>query len=87
MKKLVSIFFVLMFTCSYANAFTLNGSGMNYAGRTRYIPRNTVYGNRFQRPHPNYIYSPAQARYYGYRTNGIYGAGYNNTYYYNRYRR
>ena len=89
MKKFVSIIFVLMFAlslCPQVKAFTLNGTGMNYAGRTRYVPRNNIYANRYQQRRTNYIYTPQQARYNGYRT-GINGLGYNNTYYYNRYRR
>ena len=87
MKKVLVIIFLFFAISSFnqGHAFTLNGSGLNYAGRTKYVPRNNLYNNRYQR-RPNYIYSPQQARYNGYRT-GINGLGYNNTYYYNRYRR
>lgn len=90
MKKILFIFVFLfiILSCQSVYAFRLNGSGMDYAGRTKYIPRNNIYANRYrsQQQRPRYIYSPQQARYNGYRT-GIDGLGYNNTYYYNRYRR
>lgn len=90
MKKFLG--FVLIIICLFLNTqdtFALsinrNNAYNTYAiNRARYYPQNN-WANRYQRPRPNYTFTPQQARYYGYR-NGMYGAGYNNTYYYNRYR-
>ena len=93
MKKILSgfaILFVLIGMMQSAYALSINQSTpyTNYAvNRAKYYPTGTYARNRFIRQQRNnYIYSPQQARYNGYRS-GIYGTGYNNTYYYNRYRR
>lgn len=93
MKKLFSILIlsmILIGLCptSYALSFSENTAYTNYAlNRAKFCPNGAYARNRFMRQQRNnYIYTPQQARYNGYRT-GIGGTGYNNTYYYNRYRR
>lgn len=90
MRRIIYIFLVLsiMFvSMPMANAFSVSGrvSPAYTMNRARFMPNNNIYANRYMNQ-KRYIYSPQQARYNGYRT-GIEGNGYNNTYYYNRYRR
>ena len=73
---------VFALSASRDTAYTSNARSFS-----RYYQPRAVLVNRNQmQRRNNYIFTPQQARYYGYRT-GINGTGYNNTYYYNRYRR
>lgn len=90
MKKIICLITILTIFIGItpsANAFSVSGrvSPAYTMNRARYCPYNNMYANRYMNQ-KRYIYSPQQARYNGYRT-GIQGNGYNNTYYYNRYRR
>ncbi len=93
MKRIICLFGVLIaFITGINSCFAISYNSINSAYttnalmRARYYPRN-MYNNRYQRMNTNrYIYTPQQARYNGFRT-GINGVGYNNSYYYNRYRR
>ena len=83
MKKVLIAFISLFVLAQVSYAFNLNGSGLRYAGRTKYYPQGNIYANRYQRPRSNYIYSPQQARYYGYRVpqqNMRFYSPYNNPY-------
>lgn len=73
--KLKLLFIILLSTifCSESIAFTLGGSNFGDTSATRsyvkYAPQqyNYNYNNRFMKQKKNYIYSPQQAKYYGYR--------------------
>ena len=86
MKKfiLVIAFLFLVFT-PVCQAFSLNGSALRYAGSTKYYPQGNIYANRYRQQNKTYLYSPQQAKYYGYGFRSQM-RGYNNRYY-NPYRR
>lgn len=90
MKKVFCLLIILVLA-SYTNvnASLYSSAKTNYAMNARNVVRyypQRPYSRRFRRQ-PNYLYSPQQARYYGYRIpqNNMYGN--TNPYYrnYNRY--
>ena len=92
MKRVFTLL-LITFICFSANsvyALSINNE-TNYTryaqNRAKYYPQNT-FANRYRRQQrQNYIFSPQQARYYGYRTPNQMGSySYNNTYY-NRFNR
>lgn len=86
-KVLLSILLVCIMS-PVSLAFSFNGSGYRFAGQARYYPQNNFYANRLRQQRKNYIYSPQQARYYGYRVPQQPMGGYYNPYgAYNPYRR
>ncbi len=90
MKRIIYIFLIISVICisvPSADAFSVSGrvSPAYTVGRSRYMAGNNIYANRYMNQ-KRYIYTPQQAKYNGFRT-GIEGNGYNNTYYYNRYRK
>ena len=84
MKRLIITLIVLFVG---TNCFALNFNKMNTIytqsalQRAKYYPQNS-YSKRYRRQ-PNYIFTPQQARYYGYRTPQLYGTY--NSYYGRRY--
>lgn len=90
MKKVFLLIIIIIFV-SYipSNASVFSNASANYAMNARNVVRyypQRPYSRRFRRQ-PNYLYSPQQAKYYGYRIpqNNMYGN--TNPYYrnYNRY--
>jgi len=82
MKKFIITVLTIFMISPLCFAFNLNGSGLRYAGRMKYCPQYNMYSNRYRQQQKNYIYSPQQARYYGYRVpqqRGYYNQ-YNNPY-------
>lgn len=92
MKRVLIIFLVIFMFISVdtTSALSINNQTAytNFAqNRAKYYPQNT-FANRYRRQQrQNYIFSPQQARYYGYRTPNQMGSySYNNPYY-NRFNR
>ena len=91
MKKIflvLTLLFSFMLISKPCLALSFSNASAQYSAaartRARFVPRG-YYANRYMRQQNNYIYSPQQARYYGYRTpqqNYMYGNPY-----YNRCRR
>ncbi|MBO6273187.1 hypothetical protein J6O48_10485 [bacterium] len=87
MKKLI-LFIIFTMVCqvsAFAYSFSEASSQYSEVARTRakYIPQGQ-FVNRYRRQQNNRIYSPQQARYYGYR---VPQQNYYNNPYYNRYYR
>jgi len=84
MRKYILTLLMIISIAPTSFGFGSYNPNMTYANRARYYSQRNMYANRYQRPRSNYIYSPQQAKYYGYRAPQINGY---NPMYYNRYRR
>lgn len=84
MKKHILTILLILAITPMSFGFGSYNPNMSYANRARYYSQRNIYANRYPRGRNNYIYSPQQAKYYGYRTPQM--NGYNNMYY-NHYRR
>lgn len=68
MKKIIILSFLILFSISECNAFSLgNDNALGSARNMAKYYSGYGYSNQYRRQPKNYVYSAQQAKYYGYR--------------------